>query len=379
LAVESEGYPRSEVWNKLLAERVPKNDLFNLDTINIGFVRPKSSLDWQMAYCQAQLYAQYMLKTYGDDALAKMLAAYRDNLDTRAALKRSFDVDQAKFEAGYLDYIRNIAKGLSAAGPQDEMKFSELVKAHQAEPGDNGIGSKLAAAYFARDELAKARKLADKILEQDPKNQRAAYVAARVRLVVGDDEEAEKLLAEALDRKAPNADLLGLAASLAFKAGKHDDAEQLFALGAEKFPYEAKWKKSLAKTYLVTKNEAKLAPALEQLALADADDGTIRKKLAQLALARADYAAARRWSEEALHCDVLDVAAHRMAAEALVGLKDDAAAIVEYEAAVTLEADNAELWAGMSAAAKRAGKDDVAARAVKKLKQLDPEHAELKP
>ncbi|MCE9604000.1 MAG: tetratricopeptide repeat protein [Planctomycetia bacterium] len=379
LAVESEGYPRSEVWNKLLAERVPQGDLFNLDTINIGFVRPKSSLDWQMAYCQAQLYAQYMLKTYGDDALAKMLAAYRDNLDTRAALKRSFDVDQAKFEAGYLDYIRNIAKGLSSSAPQDEMKFSELVKAHQNRPDDNEAASKLAAAYFAREEFAKARKLAETVLEKEPKNQRAAFVAARVRLVVGDEEEAEKLLADALDRAAPNPELLSLLASLAFKAGRHDEAENLYALGAEKFAYEAKWKKALAKTYLVTKNEAKLAPALEQLALADADDGTIRKKLAQLALARSDYAAARRWSEEALHCDVLDVVAHRLAAESLVGLKDDAAAIVEYDAAVTLEADNIELWAGMLAAAKRSGKADIVARAAKTLKQLDPEHAELKP
>ena len=98
-----------------------------------------------------------------------------------------------------------------------------------------------------------------------------------------------------------------------------------------------------------------------------------------MALARADFAAARRWSEEALHCDVLDTAAHRMAAEAFVGLKDDAAAIVEYEAAVTLEADNAELWAGMLAAAKRSGKTDVVARASKMLNELDPKHAERKP
>ena len=85
LAVESEGYPRPQSWNELLAERVPKGDLFNLDTINLGFIRPKSQREWKLAYCQAQLYAQYMLANYGDDALAKMLAAYRDNLDSRAA------------------------------------------------------------------------------------------------------------------------------------------------------------------------------------------------------------------------------------------------------------------------------------------------------
>lgn len=388
LAVESEGYPRSEVWNKLLAERVPKGDLFNLDTINIGFVRPKSSLDWQMAYCQAQLYAQYMLKTYGDDALAKMLAAYRDNLDTKAALKRSFDVEQEKFEAGYLDYIRNIAKGLSAAAPQDEMKFAELLKAYREDSDDVDNSAKLAAAYLAREEWDKARPIAEKAWKRNPKHQRAAYAMARVRLLGGfnDDDhkkkieaEAEKILVDALDRKDPNPELLSLLASLAAKDDRSEEAEKYYRLGVEKFPYEVKWKKALARIYLVSKDVTKLTPALEELSLADADDGTIRKKLAQLALDRSDFPAARRWSEQALHCDVLDAAAHRMAAESLVGLKDDAAAIVEYEAAVTLKADDAELWAGMLKAAKRSGKADTAARAAKMLKQLDPDHAELKP
>lgn len=378
LAVESEGYPRSEVWNRLLAERVPKGDLFNLDTINIGFVRPKSSLDWQMAYCQAQLYAQYMLKTYGDDALAKMLAAYRDNLDTKAALKRSFDVEQSKFEAGYLDYVKNIAQGLSTVAPTSEMKFSELVKAHKDDADDLEIAAKLAAAYLARDDVEKAKPLAEKVLKEEPKNQRAAFVMARLRLKGGLEEEAEKLLNEALDRKDPNPELLSLLASLTAKAGRNDEAESLYKLGAEKFPHDSKWKKALARVYLVGKDVKKLTPALEELALADADDGTIRKKLAQLALEREDFPAARRWSVEALHCDVLDVESHRMAAAACVGLKDDAAAIVEYEAAVTLKADDAELWAGMLAAAKRSKKPDTVARATKMLKQLEPDHAELK-
>jgi Flp pilus assembly protein TadD len=378
LAVESEGYPRSEVWNRLLAERVPKGDLFNLDTINIGFVRPKTSLDWQLAYCQAQLYAQYMLKTYGDDALAKMLQCYRDNLDTKAALKRSFDVEQSKFEAGYLDYVRSIAKGLSAGAPASEMRFSELLKAHKDDVDDLEIAAKLAAAYLARDDVEKAKPLAEKVLKEEPKNQPAALVIARLRLRGGLDDEAEKLLNDTLDRKDPNPELLSLLASLVSKAGRNDEAEKLYSLGAEKFPHDSKWKKALARVYLVSKDVKKLTPALEELAMADADDGTIRKKLAQLALERQDFPAAKRWSVEALHCDVLDVESHRMAAAAHVGLKDEAAAIVEYEAAVTLKADDAELWAGLLAAAKRSGKTDVAARAAKMLKQLEPDHAELK-
>ena len=71
LAVGSEGAFRPAEWNDLLVERVAKNQLFNLDTINLGFVRPQSSTDWQMAYCQADLYAQYITATYGEKALAR--------------------------------------------------------------------------------------------------------------------------------------------------------------------------------------------------------------------------------------------------------------------------------------------------------------------
>ncbi len=111
LAVGSEGAARPQVWNELLAERVPKNQLFNLETINLGFVRPQSSLDWQMAYCQADLYARYMSEKYGEGAPAKMLSAYADNLDTQAALSREFGVKVDDFEQGYLEYVRRRSGG----------------------------------------------------------------------------------------------------------------------------------------------------------------------------------------------------------------------------------------------------------------------------
>jgi tetratricopeptide (TPR) repeat protein len=372
LAVESEGYPRSEVWNRLLAERVPKKDLFNLDTINLGFVRPKSSLDWQMAYCQAQLYAQYMLKTYGDDALAKMLSAYRDNLNTRDALKRSFDVAQADFEKGYLDFVKSVADGLSAGAPRDAMTFAEKLKAHKDKPDDLDAAARLAAAYVDREEYADARKLADKVLEKSPKHPTASVTLARIKLVVGEDEAAAKLLADVLDTAKldktvkPDPTALGLLAGLRFKAGELAEAEKLYALGAEKFPHDVKWQKSLAKTYLLAKNTAKLRTTLVTLAMADADDLVIRKKLAQMALDESDFEAARRWAVDALHCDVEDAAGHRMLAAALEGLKLPAKAVEEYEVAVKLDPDEAESWAGLERAARAAGKDDVAERATKK-------------
>lgn len=378
LAVESEGGRRPADWNRMLADRVPKGEMFNLDTINLGFVRPKTSENWQMAYCQAQLYAQYMVQTYGDDALAKMLACYRDNLTTKEALRRSFDVDQALFERGYLEFVRNIAKDLSAGAPADEMSFAALLKAHKEKPDDSDAAAKLAAAYVAQEKYPEARKLIDAVLAKSPKHQQANYVRARLHLVVGEDAEATKRLEDSLDRTQPDAAALALLASLKFKSGDTAAAEELYALGHEKFPHDEKWGKALAKIYLVTKNEPKLESALELLADADYDDLVVRKKLAQMALARGDTAQAIRWATEAIHCDVLDATAHRTLAAALEQAKKPAEAMAEYETLVKLESPAADDWAGLARTAKAAGKDDVAAKALVRLKQIDPDHDALK-
>jgi hypothetical protein len=80
LAVHSEGPNRPRAWNATLAERAREKSLYNLDTITLGFIRPKNSEDWTLAYCQAALYVDYALETYGKDVTAK--AAYADHSTT---------------------------------------------------------------------------------------------------------------------------------------------------------------------------------------------------------------------------------------------------------------------------------------------------------
>ena len=72
LAVWSEGGRRSDAWNKLLRDRVASGKLFNLDTLNFGFSRPQSGGDWQLAYCQAELYVEYMLAMQPSPAAANL-------------------------------------------------------------------------------------------------------------------------------------------------------------------------------------------------------------------------------------------------------------------------------------------------------------------
>lgn len=343
LAVINEGYPRPEVWNQLLAARVPKGEIFNLDDINLGFVRPKTNLDWQMAYCQAELYAEYMLATYGEDALAKMLAAYRDNLSTREALKRSFNVSQEDFERGYVEHLKKtVAELTPGKEAEEELSLAQLVRAQKAEPENPDLAARLAKAHLDRKSYPDARQLAKEALKRKAKHPLASYVLARVHLLVGDAEEALAVLEPALDPEDPDENVVNLLAALKLRNKQYDEAVKLYKLAARKDPNNATWMKSLARVYLASGDLRGLSNSLEQLVKLDADELAFRKKLAQMAFDEKDYAAAVRWSSEALQIDVMDQSMHWLLARAHVQEKAPAKARKALKDLLTLDADHEE-------------------------------------
>jgi Flp pilus assembly protein TadD len=380
LAVHNEGYPRPRLWDELLAQRVPQGKLFNLGTINGGFIRPSSSDDWAMAYCQAELYAQYMLDHFGGDALAKMLAAYADNLNTRAAIQRALGVGQEEFERGYVEYLGNIAAGLAGLAPRVAPKLPELEAEHAAKPDDPDIAARLALALLHRDEPLKARALADDVLKMHPKHPLATYVVARLILAAGERQRAIEMLGNCLDRSAPQENVLALLASLKTDTDQVSAAEELYELGAKKFPQDVQWLQALARLYLKSGNDQKLFDVLARLADRDADDLPMRKKLAQLALRAKDFAAAAHWSKQALYIDVQDTETHRMLAEAFVGRQEYPAAVAEYDVAVQLEPKDRSLQLALADACLRAGRTERARVLIKAILAADatyPGAAEL--
>jgi tetratricopeptide (TPR) repeat protein len=381
LAVHNEGYPRPRLWNQLLAERVPKGKIYNLETINTGFIRPTTSDDWAMAYCQAELYAQYMLDRFGPDALAKMLAAYAENLTTPAAIQRSFGVSQQEFEKGYVKRLQQLASELAGLAPRSQPPLKTLEAAHSAAPNDPDAAAALAVAYLRNDEPIKARKLADEVLKSHPGHATASYVLARLKLRAGEQQAAIELLEKCLNRKAPQENVLSLLAGLKAETGDNTAAADLYKLGIEKFPHDGEWLKALARVELKSGDNPALAETLGKLAELNSDDVTMRKKLAELALARKDFPAAIHWARQSLYIDVQDLGTHRVLAEALVGRQEYAPAIEEFEVALKLDPNNPDLEVAVAEACLRADRKPKALellRAVLSAKPDFPRAAQLK-
>ena len=374
LAVLNEGYPRSAEWNAMLSRRVPAGEVFNLDSINQGFIRPTSSEDWQMAYCQAELYADYMLERFGENALAKMLTGYADNLNTPAIIQREFGVDVADFEKGYTEFVNKTVASLPSLVKGRPRKFTELLKAVEENPEDAEATSELALAYFNRKAYPKAGALAKKTLELDPKQQGAIYVQLRLQMLIGNAEDVAGTIDKSLNRDNPHPRLLRMLAKIKYEARQFEAAAELYRLGHEKFPGDDTWIKRLARAYNRLGDQQKLVPILRRLADADADDLEIRLRLARMVLNGADHEEAGRWANQALHIDVMNLDAHHILAAASSKLGDRETAIREYRVAIQLAPEKPALRLALAKTLIEADKKEDARRVLEELLEKDAEY-----
>ncbi|MGE5192276.1 MAG: tetratricopeptide repeat protein [Deltaproteobacteria bacterium] len=374
LAVLSEESPRPEIWNQLLLERVPKGDLMNLDTLNHGFSRPKTPLDWQMAYCQSRLYAEYMLDKFGRDSTAKLLAAYRDNLSTDEAIPKVFGVEKAVFEQGYRDYLETIVSQLRGRRLEETVTPAEAEKAWRDHPDDTRVASRYAHELFKLGKRKEARKIALAALEKKKGEPLAAVVMAGLELRSEDVPAAIGWLEAALDKNDPHPQVLELLADLRLKQTEYDAAAALYELGLKHDPDHVPWLKGLATAYLKTFEYEKLKPVLERLVVADGDNPAVRKKLAQMALENEEFAEAVRYARLALYIDVMDVETHQILARGHAGLKHFDKSVEEWGMALRLKPEAGDVEIELARAEAAAGRKEAARSRLDKLLEREPDN-----
>jgi tetratricopeptide (TPR) repeat protein len=328
LAVTSEGTERPAVWNRLLLERVPKGELASLDELNQIFVRPKTPMDWQFAYCQSRLYAQHMIEKYGADKIAGMLEAYRKNTSTKVAIPQVFGVSVEEFETGYRDFLKKIVEEeLGGSALVAPLTLAEIEKAYEADMEDPAKVAAFAEAMLNVRRRTQAKELAERAIELNPKEPLAAVVLAQLQLLGRDLEDASSYLEAALDEAKPNKQVLGLLAQVRLRQGNFKDAARLYELGREKLdigkswlPGADQWMKGLAAAYVKLGETDKLRGILETVAQFEGDNLSVRKKLAQMALDRGDQKEAKKWAKEGLFINVMDAEVHQI----LLGVYDEA-------------------------------------------------------
>ena len=350
LAVTSEGIQRPAEWNRMLLDRVPRGELWSLDELTGIFVRPETPADWQFAYCQSRLYAQYMIETFGEETISEMLGLYRKNVRTNDAIPQVFDMTAEEFDAGYRDFLNRIVEEELGGSAIDAPKsIADIEKEFNAKPDNPSAMAAFADALFKAKRRRQARALAEQALEKNPREPQAAIVLAELELLGRDVDAAVIFLEAAFDEENPNDRVLGLLAKLRLMQAQPEEAARLYELGRAKFkidqaylPQSGEWLKGLAAAYIQLGEDTKLKGVLESIANLDGDNPVVRRKLAQLADDQGNVVEAGRWAKEALQIDVTDPETHRILAKLHAQEGRNKQAAREREIAESLEADSAE-------------------------------------
>jgi tetratricopeptide (TPR) repeat protein len=327
LAVRNEGGGKPPSWDAILRERFAKDDLLNLDTIQLGFIRPRNQDEWALAYYQSLLYVEYLIKAHGLPAVGQMLDAYREGMSTAAAVERVCKVEKADFEKGYRAYVAALVKAIPAPRKKEKARtFAELQKAREEKPEDPDTAAALAGEYLKRKRSADARKLVDAVLEKQPTHPAACVVKARLLAAAGEDAEARKLVEAAVAADGSDVRLRAFLARLCLESKEYAAAAEQYEECRKLAPLDGDWLDQLREIYTKTDDKEKLTGALRAAILADPDDFKARLELAKLCTAAKDYAGAEAAARDALQIDVLDPEARKLLLAALKEQGKDAEA-----------------------------------------------------
>ena len=289
----------------MLAQRIQKDELLNLDTIMLGFVRPRSPDEWTLAYCQSELYVEHIIRTFGEDKIAALLAAYRDGADTRAALKSVLGVDQESFEKSYRAYLVKVAEPAKDAAPAEKnMSFTELQVALKESPDDADLNARLAEQYLRRERNREARKLVESALAKEPQHPLSTIVKAKLMMLAGSDDDARILLVDALAKHPNDLKLLRAVAGIHLEAKEYEEAIPYLQRARKIAPLDTQWVVQLVAAYQKLGKRKELLPLLRELADQDYDDAEARYQWAKLALEAGDFVTAEAAARAVLYIDV---------------------------------------------------------------------------
>jgi tetratricopeptide (TPR) repeat protein len=321
LAVRNEGGNRPPMWSAVLRERFEKDDLLNLDNIMLAFVRPRNQEEWALAYCQSHLYVEYLIKTYGIQSIGPMLNAFRDGLDTAAALQKVCKVDKDAFEKGYHAYVTEVVKSIPSGGKKPAadkpMTLAELEKAHDKDPDDLDVAARLADQYSRRKRSADARRLVEKVLDKKPGHALASIVKVRLLTSAGDEEGAQAVLEQAAKANPDDPRMTLALGRLAMEAKDWTKAAEQFEKGRKTAPLEGDWLPLLIEIYTKVEDADKLTDVLREQIGNDPDDLKSRIQLAKLLNGVKKYAEAEAVARDAVRIDVTDADVQKVLLEAL--------------------------------------------------------------
>ena len=127
LAVYEERTPLRWEWVPMLYNAVKKKQLFTMDNLTWGFVRPKKPSDRQLAYAQSYWICKYIEETFGHEKMLAMLEEFRKGKEQSDVFPQILGTSLTEFQTNFFAWTE---KEVSTWGYDDKTteKYKKLVK-----------------------------------------------------------------------------------------------------------------------------------------------------------------------------------------------------------------------------------------------------------
>lgn len=138
-AVHLEDRPMPPEWIGLLASAYREGRLFDLDKINLGFIRPERPADRTLAYAQGAWMYRYIVDTWGDRAPLELMDRYAEGASERDAVREVLGVEVDEFMKLFMVRAREDLQAWGVLPPEGTPSAGELVgslvkDAHEGGP-----------------------------------------------------------------------------------------------------------------------------------------------------------------------------------------------------------------------------------------------------
>ncbi len=125
-AVYLEDAPRSWDWCVLLAEKFRSDELFDLEEINVRFVRPIEPTDRTQAYAQGHWMYGFIVDRFGARAPLELMDQYARGVGEAEAMRSVLGISGEQFMKDFLDYARDDLRRWGMLRPEGYPSIHEL-------------------------------------------------------------------------------------------------------------------------------------------------------------------------------------------------------------------------------------------------------------
>lgn len=382
LAVSQEDSPRSFYWSQLLAEAVRRDELFTLESIDWGFIRPRRPTDRQMAYAQSEWMAEYIVERFGYDSINAMLRRFRDGQTQSQVFTKQFGIEPADFDRDFEKWAGRQAAtwGFDLTPPEDVATLSALVA---ADENNAALQGRLARAAYDQADSERALTAARRALEINENERTALEIWAKVQMSYAREEQSEQKRRAYEDEALRALERLWTLDPEGWTAPKHlaevwlrrnerDRALEPLKRLQRLCPLDPTSWRGLAGLYVAQERHDLALPQLLELARIEENDPDVPKQIARIYRRKGRLRDAQYWYQRALYINPSGVDLHQALGDTHMLAGDTVRALHEYKMLARLEPRNPRHFEDAAKAAHKLGNAEEARELARQALELDP-------